>query len=201
MSYCDYFSASERDRVYHDSEWGIPLHDDNRLFEALMLECLQCGLSWGIILKKRDVIRECFSGFDVKKVAAYTRADEERIISTEGMIKNPGKIRAVIGNAGCFEEISRDSGGFDKYLFSFTGGRTIVYEGHDEGKIPVSNALSKQIAADLKKKGFKYLGPVTVYSFLQAVGVINDHDRSCPRGQMINRCFPVERRACRGEEF
>ena len=191
MSYCNWADINERNKTYHDTEWGIPVHDDRHMFEHLTLECLQCGLSWDLMLKKRDIFRKCFDGFDFEKIAAYDDADVERIMDTEGMIRSPRKINAVINNARCWLKVREEFGTFCDYIWSFAGGSTILYKGHDCGKIPVSNGLSLRISKDLKKRGFKYVGPVTIYSHLQACGIINDHDENCPCSRYINSNFPT----------
>ena len=191
MSYCNWADINERNKVYHDTEWGIPVHDDRHMFEHLTLECLQCGLSWDLMLKKRDIFRKCFDDFDFEKIAAYDDADVDRIMNTEGMIRSPRKINAVINNARCWLKVREEFGTFCDYIWSFAGGSTILYKGHDCGKIPVSNGLSLRISKDLKKRGFKYVGPVTIYSHLQACGIINDHDENCPCGRYINSNFPT----------
>ena len=191
MSYCNWGNGNEQLLRYHDEEWGVPVHDDKKQFEYLMMEAMQCGLSWSIVLKKREVFRACFDGFDYERVALYTESDVERIMNTEGMIRSVQKIRAIISNARCFMDIRRECGSFCAYLWGFTGGKTVLYENHANGFIPVSNGLSDRIAADLKKRGFKYLGSITVYSHLQACGMINDHDKSCACYQRINSAFPT----------
>lgn len=180
MGYCGWNSASEIDRHYHDTEWGIPVHDDRKQFEYLMMEVMQCGLSWELMLRKREIFRQCFDNFDFDKVAAYDERDVERIMNTEGMIRSPRKIRAIINNARCFQKIRNLYGSFSNYLWAYSDGKTIIYSSHGGGRIPVSNGLSARISKDLKSKGFKYLGAVTVYSHLQACGIINDHDTDCP---------------------
>lgn len=191
MSYCNWGTGNEQLLRYHDEEWGVPVHDDVKQFEYLMMEAMQCGLSWSIVLKKREVFRQCFDGFDYEKIALYTEEDVQRIMSTEGMIRSVPKIRAVINNAKHFIDIRREHGSFCDYIWGYTGGKTVLYENHREGFIPVSNGLSDRIAADLKRRGFKYLGSITVYSHLQACGVINDHDKDCPRYGEINNAFPT----------
>lgn len=186
MSYCDWDKASDLCRKYHDEEWGVPVHDDLKQFEFLMLEAMQCGLSWNLMIQKRGIFRKCFDNFDYDKIALYTEKDVDRILNTEGMIRSPRKVEAVINNAKCFREIRKEYGSFSDYLWGYSGGRTILYDGHADGFIPVSNGLSDRISKDLKKRGFKYLGPVTVYSHLQACGIINDHDGNCPRYDLIN---------------
>ena len=194
MGHCDWVFAGDQDRVYHDTEWGIPVHhDDRQMFEHLTLECLQCGLSWGLMMKKREVFRRCFENFDYEKIAAYVEADIERILNTEGMLKSERKVRAVINNAICYQQIRAEFGSFCGYLWGYTGGKTILYEGHSEGKVPVSNGLSDRISRDLTKRGFKYIGAVTIYSHLQACGVINDHAGDCPCYARINDGWPTIR--------
>ncbi len=191
MGYCGWNSASEIDRHYHDTEWGIPVHDDRKQFEYLMMEVMQCGLSWELMLHKREIFRQCFDNFDFDKVAAYDERDVERIINTDGMIRSPRKIRAIINNARCFQKIRNLYGSFSNYLWAYADGKTIIYSSHGGGRIPVSNGLSARISKDLKSKGFKYLGAITVYSHLQACGIINDHDTDCPCHQKINGSFPT----------
>lgn len=191
MGYCEWANINEANRVYHDTEWGVPVHEDIHMFEHLSLECLQCGLSWDLMLKKREVFRSCFDGFDYDRIAGYTQEDVERILNTENMIRSPRKIRAIINNARCCQKIREEFGSFCEYMWSFSKGRTILYRGHEKGRIPVSNGLSDKISKDLKKRGFKYVGPVTIYSHMQACGVINDHDESCPCCKKINDSFPT----------
>ena len=191
MGYCGCNSASEIDRHYHDTEWGIPVHNDQKQFEYLMMEVMQCGLSWELMLRKREIFRQCFDNFDFDKVAAYDDRDLERIMNTDGMIRSPRKIRAIINNARCFQKVRDLYGSFSNYLWAYSGGKTIIYSSHGGGRIPVSNGLSARISKDLKSKGFKYLGAITVYSHLQACGIINDHDTDCPCYKKINGSFPT----------
>ena len=177
---------------YHDEEWGVPLHDDRRHFEYLLMEAMQCGLSWTLMLKKRPIFRACFDGFDYEKIARYDEADIERILAHEGMIRSRPKIAAVIGNARGFLGIISEFGSFDAFLWAFSGGQTFIYEKHQRGEGEVQNALSDAVAAALKKRGFKYLGSITVYSHLQACGMINDHDPRCFRYEQINRAARVK---------
>ena len=176
---------------YHDHEWGRPIHDDQRQFEHLCLESLQCGLSWLTILNKREIIRQCFNHFDVDAVALYTEIDIERIMSTEGMLKSRKKIEAIINNAKAFQRIQAEFGSFSEYIWAFTNHKTIIYKGHPEGDVPAKNELSTRISKDLKKRGFKFVGPVTIYSHLQASGLINDHGKDCPCFDEINQENPV----------
>lgn len=194
MSYCDWDKASDLCRKYHDEEWGVPVHDDRKQFEFLMLEVMQCGLSWNLMIQKREIFRKCFDNFNYDKIALYTEKDVDRILNTAGMIRSPRKVDAVINNAKCFQQIREAYGSFCAYLWDYSDGRTILYDKHADGFIPVSNGLSDRISKDLKKRGFKYLGPVTVYSHLQACGIINDHDKDCPKYGLINAAYPTMRK-------
>ena len=191
MSYCDWGAIDALHRAYHDAEWGVPVRDDRTMFEHLSLECLQCGLSWGLMLKKRAIFRDCFDGFDFERVARYGEADVARILATDGMIRSPRKVAAVIDNAKRVLEVRDEFGSFCDYLWRFSDGKTILYRGHESGAIPVSNGLSARIGADLKKRGFRFVGAITIYSHLQACGIVCDHDQSCPRHQMIVENYPT----------
>lgn len=191
MSYCQWSQINEAEKNYHDTRWGFPLHDDTLLFEYLCLECFQCGLSWDTILQKKDIMEHCFDNFDITKVANYSQDDIERIMAVPGMIKSPQKIKAMIHNAQCVLRIIDDYGTFDNYIWSYSDYKTIVYDKHADGYIPVSNYLSEKVSKDLKKKGLKYIGSVVIYSFLQACGIINDHGRDCPCYQIIVDNYPV----------
>ena len=168
MSYCNWEHTSELNRKYHDTEWGIPLHDDRGQFEYLMLEVMQCGLRWDLIINKRSIFNKCFDNGDYDKIAAYTQADIDRIINTPGMIKSHCKVAAIINNAKRFQQIRKEYGTFCNYLWAFSEGKTLLYDKHNDGYIPVSNGLSDKISKDLKKRGFKYLGTVVIYAHLQA---------------------------------
>lgn len=190
MGYCSWAAVNEQETRYHDNEWGVPVHDDRVMFEHLCLECLQCGLSWDLMLTKREIFRACFADFDFNQVAAFDDADVARIMETPGMIRSERKIRAVIGNARCYQAVREECGSFCDYIWAFAGSKTILYPGHADGRVPVSNGLSARISKDLKKRGFKYVGPVTVYSHLQACGIINDHGEDCPCGKKLREIHP-----------
>lgn len=194
MGYCVWADTNEANRVYHDTEWGVPVHDDRQMFEHLFLECMQCGLSWDLMLKKREIFRACFDNFDFDKIAGYGEKDIARILNTEGMIRSPRKVNAIIGNARCFQKVRAEFGSFCDYIWGFAGHKTILYGGHATGRIPVSNGLSAAISKDLKKRGFKYVGPVTIYSHLQSGGIINDHDKNCPCYEHILANYPTVRK-------
>lgn len=185
MERCGWCLGNEKMTKYHDEEWGVPLRDDQKQFEFLMMEVMQCGLNWNMMVQKREVFRACFDGFDYRKIAAYTEADIQRILETEGMIKSRRKVCAVICNARRFLEVREEFGTFSDYLWGFSKGKTILYMGHQKGVLPAKNGLSGRVSKDLKKRGFQYLGSVTVYSHLQACGIINDHIETCFRYQEL----------------
>lgn len=191
MGHCSWANINETEKNYHDNEWGIPVHDDRHMFEHLTLECLQCGLSWDLMMKKREIFRECFCNFEYERIAQFDDSDIQRILSTEGMLKAERKIRAIINNARCYQKVREEFGSFCNYLWGFTDGKTILYRGHSEGRIPASNGLSKRISQDLKKRGFKFIGEITIYSHLQACGIINDHASDCPCFTRINENNPT----------
>ena len=191
MNRCPWCLINELETKYHDEEWGVPVHDDQKQFEFLMMEVMQCGLSWDTVLKKREIFRACFDRFDFDKVAAYSVEDMERIMNTTGMIRSRRKIEAVIGNARIVQQIRTEFGSFSDYLWGYTGGKTLLYKGHELGHVPASNALSEKISMDLKKRGMKYLGSVTVYAHLQASGIINDHQKDCDCYRRLVEQYPV----------
>lgn len=176
---------------YHEQEWGIPIHEDKKHFEYLVLEVMQCGLNWLLILKKRRAISEAFYGFDYEKVASFTQQDIERALEIPGMIRSIRKINAVVNNAKVFVKIQKEFNSFDNWIWSFTEKKTWVYKKHDI--IPeATTELSNVISLELKKRGMKYLGSITVYAHLQAVGIVNDHERDCYIYQYIIDNFPTK---------
>ena len=191
MDRCPWCLMNEREIKYHDEEWGVPVHDDVKQFEYLMLEVMQCGLSWDTVLKKREAFRACFDGFDYDKIALYTERDVERIMNADGIIRSQKKIEAVINNARVFLKIRSEFGSFSQYLWGFTDGKTVLYRGHELGNIPPSNDLSDKIAKDLKNRGMKFLGTITVYAHLQASGIINDHVKECRRYKELAEKYPT----------
>ena len=164
---------NERYVRYHDEEWGRPVHDDSKLFEMLLLECFQAGLSWECILNKREGFRRAFAGFNLEKVCAFTAEDVERLMQDDAIIRHRRKIEAAIGNARVFRAIQQEFGSFDRYLWQWTENQSLREYGRTTS--PVSDALSK----DLKKRGMKFVGSTTLYSYLQAVGVIESHEPGC----------------------
>lgn len=162
---------------YHDEEWGDPLYDDRKQFEFLCLEVMQCGLSWMTILRKRVAMQDAFDGFDYEKIAGYGEEKISELLETPGIIHSRKKIDATIHNAKCFLEVQAQEGSFSRYLWSFVGSVPIRYP--KEERNLAQSPLSQQSSADLKRRGFQFLGPVTVYSHLQAAGLINDHSDDC----------------------
>ena len=191
MVRCKWCEANELLREYHDKEWGIPLHDDRKLFEFLVMEVMQCGLNWNMMMKKREIFRSCFDGFDYDRIAEYGEEEIQAIMDTPGMIRSARKIRAVIHDAGIYKDIREEYGSFDRYLWGFTEGKTLIWKSHQQTPV-ASNALSDRISRDLKKRGFKYMGSVTIYSHMQACGMINDHDEECGCYGRIIAGYPVE---------
>jgi DNA-3-methyladenine glycosylase I len=167
--------------AYHDDEWGVPVHDDRKLFEFLLLEGFQAGVSWSLILRKRENFRKAFDGFDPVKISKYTEEDMERLMNDEGILRNRLKIRSAVTNAEAFLEVQEEYGTFDKYIWSFMGGKTIKNALKSFSEMPAKTEVSKAMTKDLKKRGFKFVGPVICYSFMQAVGMVNDHLVHCFR--------------------
>ncbi len=173
---------------YHDTEWGVPVHDDLKQFEYICLEVMQCGLSWLTVMKKREIFRAAFDGFIPDTVARFDEQRIEQILEIEGMIRSVRKIRAIIGNARAFLKIQEEFGTFSAYLWAFTDNRTMEYEGHADGSVVVaSNELSDRVSKDLKKRGFSYIGSITIYAHLQAAGLINDHSETCFRYHQLKK--------------
>ena len=170
---CSWATSDEVYIKYHDEEWGVPTHDDRELFEFLVLESFQAGLSWITILKKRENFKEAFDDFDVVKVAGYDDVKVEELRENEGIIRHKGKITSAINNAQVFIEIQKKFGSFDKYIWGFTDGKVIKAEYLTESE------LSKAISKDLKKRGMKFVGPTIIYSYLEAVGIIDNHQENC----------------------
>ena len=170
--------ASEIYIAYHDQEWGRPEHDDRKLFEMLILEGFQAGLSWLTILKKRETFRRAFDGFDPAVVAGYGPEKLEALMTDPGIVRNSRKIRAAVQNARVFLDIQKEFGSFDSYLWGFTDGQVIL---NTDDEVRASSELSDRISADLKRRGMNFVGSVIIYSFLQAVGVVNDHEAGCWR--------------------
>ena len=166
---------------YHDRQWGVPVHDDKILFEFLILESAQAGLSWLTILKRRENYRKAFSGFDPEAVAQYTDADRDRLLADPGIIRNRLKIDSAIQNAAAFLDIARRHGSFSRYIWTFVDNRPMVNHWQRQEEMPAQTEVSVKMSRALKKEGFSFVGPVICYSFMQAVGLVNDHLVSCLR--------------------
>lgn len=164
---------------YHDNEWGKPVYDDATLFEFLLLESFQAGLSWITILKKRENFRKAFDNFDYKKIANYNEKKFDKLIANEGIIRNKLKIKAAITNAQLFQEIQREFGSFSKYIWSFVDGKPIVNKFQTREEVPATTEISDTISKELKKRGFKFVGSTIIYAFMQATGMVNDHTTDC----------------------
>ena len=166
---------------YHDEEWGVPLHDDRKLFEFLILEGAQAGLSWDTILRKRENYRKAFDGFDVNKVARYTDKKIEKLLRDEGIIRNRLKVASAVSNAKAFLEVQKEFGSFDEYIWSFVGGKPIVNKCKQTGDVAATSKESDAISKDMKGRGFKFVGSTIMYAHMQATGMVNDHLVSCFR--------------------
>jgi len=171
--------------AYHDTEWGVPLHDDRGLFEFLVLEGMQAGLSWATILRKRENFRKAFSGFDARRVAGYGAKDVQRLLEDPGIIRNRLKIEAAINNARRFLEVQKEFGSFDRYIWGFVEGKPIRNRFRTLSELPSRTPLSDRISKDLKSRGFKFTGSTIVYAHLQATGMVNDHMVHCFRYRQV----------------
>ena len=178
---CAWCGADPLYQAYHDTEWGVPLHDERALFEFLILEGAQAGLSWLTILKKRQGYRRAFDGFDAERIARYGEADVARLLSDPGIVRNRLKIAAAIGNARATLAIREAFGGLDAYFWSFVEGRPIRNAWRDIAQVPARTALSDRISRDMKARGFKFVGSTIVYAHMQATGMVNDHTVDCFR--------------------
>jgi DNA-3-methyladenine glycosylase I len=173
--------------AYHDEEWGVPVHDDARLFEMLVLEGAQAGLSWSTILNKRDGYRKAFAGFDPAKVARFTPAKVESLLQDRGIVRNRLKVEAAVANAKATLAVQRELESLDVYLWSFVGGEPIVNRWRRLGEIPAETEESRAMSKELKRRGFRFVGPTVCYAFMQAVGMVNDHEVSCFRYPELSR--------------
>ncbi|HKF06781.1 MAG TPA: DNA-3-methyladenine glycosylase I [Candidatus Sulfotelmatobacter sp.] len=164
---------------YHDEEWGVPVHDDRTLFEFLILEGAQAGLSWNTILNKRDNYRRAFDGFDPKRVASYDRRKVKQLLTDPGIVRNKLKIAAAIENAKAFLRVQEEFGTFDRYIWQFIGGKPRVNKWRSLRQVPARTAESDAMSKDLQRRGFKFVGSTICYAFMQAVGMVNDHSADC----------------------
>ena len=183
---CNWCKGSQLYMDYHDNEWGTPLHDDDKLFEFLILEAFQAGLSWSTILNKREAFREAFDGFDAVKIAAYNDDKVAELLQNAGIIRNRMKINAAIKNAKVFLEIQKEHGSFDHYIWQFVNHKPIVNQFKDDSEIPATSEISDRMSKQLKKDGFSFVGSTICYAYMQATGMVNDHVTSCFRYAVVN---------------
>ena len=184
---CKWAEYNDLMRKYHDEEWGVPVHDDLLHFEFLILEGAQAGLSWSTILNKRENFRKAFDYFDYNKIAKYTEKKVEELLTNKGIIRNRLKIEATIANAKAFLGVQKEFGSFDMYIWQFVDGKTIINKFKNLEDLPPKTVVSEQISKDLKKRGFKFVGPTIMYAHMQAIGLVNDHLLDCFRYKEINQ--------------
>lgn len=178
---CEWCLSSELDTQYHDEEWGVPLHDDNRLFECLTLEAAQAGLSWSTVLKKRENYITLFEGFDVDTVARFNKRKIESLLKNPGIIRNRLKVESTVNNARCIQQIQKQYGSFDEYIWQFVDHKPIINKWQQLKEIPATTEKSDNMSKTLKKQGFRFIGSTICYAFMQATGMVNDHITSCFR--------------------
>jgi DNA-3-methyladenine glycosylase I len=179
------WASSELAIRYHDEEWGVPAHDDRTLFEFLVLEGAQAGLSWNTILNKRDNYRKAFDGFDPSRVARYDRRKLDRLLRDPGIVRNKLKVASAVGNAKAFLQVQKEFGSFDAYIWQFVGGKPRVNSPKSMKQVPASTPESDAMSKDLKKRGFNFVGSTICYAFMQAMGLVNDHVVDCFRYQAV----------------
>ena len=187
LTRCEWPGDNELSIEYHDREWGVPLHDDNLLFEYLILDAFQAGLSWQTILNKRKNFKKAFHNFNAKKISKYSEKDKSRLLNDAGIIRNRLKINSAITNAQKFLEIQKEFGSFDKYVWQFTNHKTINNKFKNLSNLPAKTKESEKMSEDLKKRGFKFCGPTICYAFMQAAGMVNDHTTNCFRYKEVQR--------------
>ncbi|MDT8346693.1 MAG: DNA-3-methyladenine glycosylase I [Flavobacteriaceae bacterium] len=181
LNRCDWCKGNALYEKYHDEEWGVPAYDDKTLFEFILLESFQAGLSWLTILKKREGFREAFDDFDYQKIAAYQESDIQELIQNPKIVRNQLKIRAAVSNAQAFINIQKEYGSFSEYFWGFTNGKPIIHQYKALTEVPATTELSDNISKSLKSNGFKFMGSTVVYAHMQAVGMVNDHLLDCFR--------------------
>lgn len=184
---CDWSTNDPLYIEYHDKEWGIPVHDDRKLFEMLILEGVQAGLSWITILRKRENYRRAFDNFDAVKISKYTPVKMEKLLNNTGIIRNKLKINAAVCNAKLFLEVQKEFGSFDKFIWQFIGGKPKINSFKSLKDIPVKTAESDEMSKALKKRGFKFVGSTICYAYMQAVGMVNDHVEGCFKYKQIKK--------------
>ncbi|MDP4238793.1 MAG: DNA-3-methyladenine glycosylase I [Bacteroidota bacterium] len=183
---CNWPGNDELMLAYHNNEWGVPLHNDRKLFEFMVLDAFQAGLSWKIVLYKRENFRRAFDNFDVREIALYGEDKIQSLMQDASIVRNQAKIRATVANAKAFLLIQAEYGSFDQYIWQFTGGKTIFNHPRGNADIPAKSQESDAMSKDLLKRGFKFVGSTICYSFMQAAGMVNDHLVTCSRNNEIN---------------
>lgn len=181
------WATTELGIAYHDAEWGAPVHDDRTHFEFLVLEGAQAGLSWETILKKRDGYRRAFAEFDAQKVARFTERDVDRLAADASIVRHRGKIESAIGNARALLEVQAERGSFDAFIWDFVEGTPVQNRRQHSGEVPAETDVSRRMSRELKKRGFRFVGPTICYAYMQAAGLVNDHLVSCPRREACAR--------------
>ena len=182
---CTWAGHDPLDQAYHDAEWGVPLHNDQTLFEFLILEGAQAGLSWSTILRKRDNYRKAFAQFDPVKVARFSDSKVEKLLQNPGIVRNRLKVNSTVANAKAFLKIQKEYGSFDQYIWQFVDGQPLINRWRTLAEVPAQTEQSQQMSKDLKKRGFNFVGPTICYAFMQATGMVNDHTTDCFRYRQL----------------
>ncbi len=186
---CGWCEGDALYEAYHDNEWGVPVYDDPTIFEFLILETFQAGLSWITVLRKRENFREAFDDFDYKKIADYSEEKVQELLQNPGIIRNKLKVRATITNAQAFMKVQEEFGNFSKYIWSFVNGKPIQNKVENYKKAPATTDISDKLSKDLKKRGFKFVGSTVVYAHMQATGMVNDHEVDCFRYKEVKKLY------------
>lgn len=185
MKRCAWPGQDEKMVEYHDKEWGTPLHDDGIHFEYLVLDTFQAGLSWALMIKKRENFRKAFDNFNYKKIAKYGEGKIKELLLDAGIIRNKLKVRATVSNAKAFIEIQKEFGSFDKYIWGFVNGKTIINKWKNMNDLPSITPEAEVMSKDMKKRGFKFVGPTVCYAYMQGTGLVNDHTTDCFRWKQV----------------
>jgi DNA-3-methyladenine glycosylase I len=184
---CAWANGNALMEEYHDIEWGVPLHDDTKLFEFLVLDAMQAGLSWQTVINKRENFRKAFDNYDIENIARYRQAKIDRLLKDEGIIRNKLKVNSAVTNARAFLKVQKEFGSFDKYIWGFVGGKPLVNRCEALKDIPAKTSEAEAMSRDLKKRGFSFVGPTICYAFMQAAGLVNDHLITCPRHKEVQK--------------
>lgn len=191
---CEWVTHNSTYIDYHDNEWGRPLKDDQQLFELLCLEGQQAGLSWLTILNKREHFREAFDGFDPKVIAKYTDKKVEELMENEGIVRNRLKIKSIINNAQAYLQIKENHGSFSSYIWQFVDGQSIINEWESHAEVPSETAISRKMSKQMKRDGFKFVGPTICYAYMQSAGLVNDHETTCCFYEEVNQLIKKDKK-------